>query len=160
MRVLWIGTLVIGVMGTIAAIMLLQIKQALDVWWTLAGVFSGGMLGLFLLGTLARRAGKVAGMTGVVAGLCVIVWATLSADWVKRGWISEGYQNPFHGFLTIVMGTTAILLVGFVVTMVTGGRSQRGDRAGEDATLSAELTGRPDSVSGKLAKKRAPLQHG
>jgi len=121
MRVLWMGTLVIGVLGTIAAVMLLQIKQALDVWWTLAGVFSGGMLGLFLLGMLARRAGKIAGALGVVAGLCVIIWATLSADWVKRGWLAEGFQNPFHGFLTIVMGTTAILLVGFLVTMVVKG---------------------------------------
>ena len=34
-------------------------------WWTLAGVFSGGMLGLFLLGFLSRRASRPAALIAV-----------------------------------------------------------------------------------------------
>lgn len=115
MKMLWLGTLVFGVLGTIAAMMLLQIKQALDVWWLLAGVFSGGMLGLFLLGMISRRADNAAGFAGVLAGLLVIVWATLSAKWQ---WLPEGLRNPFHGFLTTVMGTSAILIVGLLVGLL------------------------------------------
>ena len=34
--------------------------SALDAWWNLAGIASGGMLGLFLLGFLSRRASSTA----------------------------------------------------------------------------------------------------
>jgi solute:Na+ symporter, SSS family len=130
MRVLWLATLVFGALGTVAAIQLLQIKQALDAWWELAGIFSGGMLGLFLLGMLSRRAGNAAGAVGVVAGLLTIVWATLSPRW---GWFPAAWQNPFHGFLTTVLGTSAILVTGFCAgLLLPGSRPSKGGKAAPD----------------------------
>jgi SSS family solute:Na+ symporter len=41
--------------------------SALDTWWQLAGIFSGGMLGLFLLGLIARRATSPIAATAVTA---------------------------------------------------------------------------------------------
>lgn len=109
MRVLYASTLGFGVICVGAALAMISIKSALDVWWELAGIFGGGMLGLFLLGRLSRRAGSREGLIGVAAGLLVILWLTLSP---RAGWLPADWRSPYHGLLTIVFGTGTILAVG------------------------------------------------
>lgn len=111
LRVLHVATLGFGVVSLAAALGMIRIKNALDIWWELAGIFGGGMLGLFLLGMLCRRADGRAGLTGVVAGLVLLIWMTLSP---RMGFLPAGVRSPFHNLLTIVFGTAAILLVGFL----------------------------------------------
>jgi solute:Na+ symporter, SSS family len=122
MRVLRAATLVFGVLGTGTALAMIQVQSALDAWWQLAGIFSGGMLGLFLLGMLARRATSMAGAVGVTVGVLVILWMTLSTGW--KGDLAS-FRSPFHGFLTIVFGTLAVLLVGFLATAVADSGARR-----------------------------------
>lgn len=119
MRVLHFSTLGFGMICTAAALAMIRIKSALDVWWELAGIFGGGMLGLFLLGLLARRATNRAALGGVAAGLLVIIWMTLS----PRGtaWPAD-WRSPFHNLLVIVFGTAAILVVGGLLTACFGRR--------------------------------------
>jgi hypothetical protein len=105
------------VLGTIAALAMIREKSALDQWWKLAGIFSGGTLGLFLLGMFARRAGNVAALAGTAVGVLIILWMSLSPDW--KGPLAA-YKSPFHSFLTIVFGTAAILLVGFLFAQGVG----------------------------------------
>ena len=114
MRVLYVSTVAWGVLATGVALWLaaLDSKYLMDVWWEMAGVFSGGMLGLFLLGLLSRRAGSRAAAAGVTAGVLVIVWMTVSPRW---GAWPESIRSPFHGNLVIVFGTLTILAVGLVV---------------------------------------------
>ena len=84
MRVLHGAPLVWGALGTGVALAMIGVKAALDAWWTLSGIFAGGMLGLFLLGLISRRAGNPAAVTAVLAGVLVILWMTLtpgSAAW-------------------------------------------------------------------------------
>lgn len=102
-----------GIAGTGMALAMTQVKSALDAWWLLAGVFSGGTLGLFLLGVLSRRTTSRAALAGVGAGVLVILWMTLSPRWTA---LPELWRSPFHGFLIVVFGTAAILLVGFAAT--------------------------------------------
>jgi SSS family solute:Na+ symporter len=111
MRVLYGSTLVFGALAIVAAIAMIKIKSALDVWWELAGIFGGGMLGLFLLGLLSKRAGNRAGLLGVAAGVLVILWMTLSP---KIAGFPADWRSPFHGLLVIVFGTLTILVVGLV----------------------------------------------
>ena len=80
-------------------------------WWNLAGIFSGGMLGLFLLGILSRRARSQQAVTGMVVGLAVIIWATFSPGW------GLSYGNNMHKFMTAVIGTLAIFLVGLMLSV-------------------------------------------
>jgi solute:Na+ symporter, SSS family len=115
MRVLYLTTVAVGLLGIGMALAMTKVKSALDAWWMLAGVFSGGMLGLFLLGFVSRRAGARAGLAGVSTGVLVILWMSLSPKWAGT-W--EAWRSPFHGFLTIVFGTAAILLVGMLVTVL------------------------------------------
>jgi len=122
MRVLYLTTIVVGVIGTGIGVAMISVKSALDVWWMLAGVFGGGMLGLFLLGYLSRRTNNRAALAGVSAGVLVILWMSLSPKWTGA---LAAFKSPFHGFLTIVFGTLAVVLVGLLVTAWAGPRAQK-----------------------------------
>ncbi|MCP5520061.1 MAG: sodium:solute symporter [Verrucomicrobiales bacterium] len=129
MRVLRGSTLVVGVLGTLAALAMISMKSALDAWWAWAGVASGGMLGLFLLGLIARRVRNAAAGTAVVAGILVIIWMTISTKSIwPEAW--AGWRSPFHDLMITVVGTCTILLTGFLLTLVIGA-GQRPDADGE-----------------------------
>ncbi len=131
MRVLHVGTVTVGVLGTGIALAMIQVKSALDAWWMLAGIFGGGMLGLFLLGLLARQATAAAGLAGVGVGVAVILWMSLSPRWTGA---LAAWRSPFHSFLIIVFGTAVILLVGFAVTLLGRGKAGGGREGGKAGT--------------------------
>ena len=112
MRVLYLGTVVMGVLGVGAALAMIGVRSLLDAWWTLSGIFAGGVLGLFLLGFISRRADRPAAVTAVVAGVLVIFWMTFSPQLPDESYL----QSPFHANMIIVVGTLTIFLVGVLVT--------------------------------------------
>lgn len=113
LKVLRGATIFWGVLGTGTALYLTRDSaNILDIWWKLSGIFAGGMLGLFLLGLIVRRARNAAGVTGVLIGLLVIFWLS-SAD---QNWMPEHLKSVLHGNLTIVIGTLTIFLVGLLVS--------------------------------------------
>jgi len=114
MLVLRCGTLLFGLAGTLVALAMMSVlKDALDIWWSLASIFSGGMLGLFLLGMISRRATSPTAATAVVLGVLVILWMSLSPK-LDEQWAQ--FRSPFHSFMVIVIGTLTILLVGLVLS--------------------------------------------
>lgn len=110
------ATVAMGVLGTGTALLMISIKSALDVWWNLAGIFSGGMVGLFLLGAFSRRAESPHALAGMVAGLLVIAWAALSPG------RDVAWANSLHAFMTTVLGTVVIFGIG---ALVSRGRVRR-----------------------------------
>lgn len=106
LKTLRIASLLIGLAGTGVALAMISVKSALDAWWSLAGIFSGGMLGLFLLGYLSRRVRSWQAMTGVIVGVLLIGWMSLSG------------QTALHSYLTTVLGTSTIVLVGAVLAFL------------------------------------------
>ncbi len=122
MGMLYGATVVWGILGTGVALLLVSVTSALDAWWTMSGVFGGGMLGLFLLGMISRKAANPAAVTGVCLGVAVIGWMTLSKYFVGRWAV---LRSPFHAFLVPVMGTLTILLAGLLISRFTG--SHEGD---------------------------------
>jgi len=119
MRFLRITTLVLGIAGTGTALMMISIKSALDVWWNLAGIFSGGMLGLFLLGAISRKARSPQAAIAVLIGLLTIIWANLPRDWLGP------LANGLHANMTTVIGTLVIFLVGILLSR--GKKEVRGE---------------------------------
>eukprot|EP00913_Durusdinium_trenchii_P028311 g26539.t1 len=113
MAVLYTITIVFGIIGTAAGLLMIGLHSALDNWWKLAGIFSGGMLGLFLLG-LISRARNPAAITAVSVGVAVILWMSLSKT---EGWPESlnAFAFALHGLLISVIGTLTVLLVGIVV---------------------------------------------
>jgi len=118
MRVLYGATILWGLLGTGVALLLVRVTSALDAWWTLSGVFGGGMLGLFLLGMISKKAGNPAAVAGVCLGAALISWMTLSKYFVGRWTV---LRSPFHAFMIPVFGTLAILLVGLLIGRLAGG---------------------------------------
>jgi SSS family solute:Na+ symporter len=120
MRVLYISSAIISIIGIGIGIAMINVKSALDAWWKLASIFSGGMLGLFLLGVISRYKNVIGAILGVIAGLIVIMWLSLSSVFLGK----EALGNSFHTYLTIVFGTIAIFLVGFLVSLFTKSNSK------------------------------------
>jgi len=115
MSVLRVATVGFGLAGTAMGFAMMGVASALDAWWAVASISSGGMLGLFLLG-LISRASNAAAATGTVVGFLVIVWMTISAKWPAA---LGQWSSPFHSFMITVVGTMAILLVGLLVSRLT-----------------------------------------
>ena len=110
MKVLYISSVIISILGISIAIVMINVKSALDTWWKLASVFSGGMLGLFLLAAFSKSRHVLGAVIGVISGLLVILWLTVMPLVSEQSAASQ-----FHGYLTIVFGTTVIFLVGFLI---------------------------------------------
>ncbi len=110
LRILRASTLVWGILGTGVALAMMGQKSLLDAWWKLSGVFAGGMLGLFLLGLIARTATNTGAVTGVVLGVLIIFWMTLP------DYFPEEFRSPFHANMIIVVGTLTIFLIGIGIS--------------------------------------------
>jgi solute:Na+ symporter, SSS family len=118
LKVLYISSIVISTLGIIIALIMINVKSALDTWWKLASIFSGGMLGLFLLGAFSKSKNIIGAVTGVLAGLLVILWLSISPILFK-----DTYGNLFHDYLTIVFGTATIFLTGFLISLISKRKS-------------------------------------
>ncbi|MCE5180076.1 MAG: sodium:solute symporter [Porphyromonadaceae bacterium] len=105
------ATLLVGVIGTVVAIMMIGVQSILSVWWQLTGIFAGAMLGLFLLGFIVKKADKSAAITSVIIGLLVIVWITFSSN-IKI--LPKFLQSPFHTYMSVVISTLSMFLVGLI----------------------------------------------
>jgi len=112
-RVLYAATLAWGFLGTATAFALIPLTQSvLDVWWTVSSVLGSGLLGLFLLGVLCRRAQSREAVLAILLGTVVIAWmvASQSKVWPES---LNALRSPFHEYLVIVVGTMAIVAIGF-----------------------------------------------
>lgn len=124
MKALYLATVFWGLLGTGVAILLTRTSASiLDIWWTLAGILGGGMIGLFLLGMISRRARNPVAVTSVCLGAVTMAWMTLSTFSHKPGWqgtlarlIPAGCRCPYHKFMIPVLGTLTILLTGILLT--------------------------------------------
>ena len=114
MAVLYGSSVVLGVLGVVVALLMMNVDGVLDTWWKLASIFSGGMLGLFLLGFLCKKASRPAAVVGVAVGLLVIAWMSLSPYLFPEA----SWKCTLNGNLTIVLGTTAIFVTGFLLTVL------------------------------------------
>lgn len=119
MKVLYVSTFIISILGIIIGIALINVESVLDAWWKLASIFSGGMLGLFLLGIISRGKRSIGPAIGVIIGLIVIIW--LSAAPLIFGKDIPGGQ--IHDYLIIVLGTATIFLTGFIILLVTNNKA-------------------------------------
>ncbi len=113
MKILYITSLVFGLLGTGVALAMMSVKSALDAWWSLAAIFSGGMLGLFLLGYMSRKVKSLYAMIGSICGLLLIAWISFSG------------QTIFHNYMTIVLGTLTIFIVGLSLTGLFSKRNKK-----------------------------------
>jgi SSS family solute:Na+ symporter len=119
MRVLLIASAVMGILSIGVGLAFDGVDSALETWWALSSIFSGGILGLFLLGLVSHGTKSPQAAIGVLVGVLVIGWMSLSAILLRQtSWSS--FQNPLHTNMAIVMGTLSIFLVGFLLSFWVG----------------------------------------
>ena len=123
MRVLFISSFLMGGIGILVGLALNGVTSALDAWWALASIFSGGILGLFLLGFISKKIKSTYAAIGVIFGVLVISWASLSPIFFKGAFLI--YASEFHTNLTVVLGTITILLVGFILTFLFSNKKEK-----------------------------------
>lgn len=112
MNILYISSLIISIAGIFIGIAMINVKSALDTWWKLASIFSGGMLGLFLLASFSRIKRGFGVFIGIIAGILIILW-------LSAGPLIFGKEIPgtrLHSYLTIVIGTATIFIIGFFLS--------------------------------------------
>jgi SSS family solute:Na+ symporter len=121
--VLWAGTIFWGV-ATIGWSLFMTLKDStttLQFMLNMSGLLAGGLLGLFLLGLISKRATSATAAVAVSVGVAVIVWMTLSrinvgarAVWPQR-W--NAFQSPLHEMYAGVIGTAVILVLGIALSV-------------------------------------------
>lgn len=99
------STVGLGVFAMVVGIGVMNVSSALTAFWGLQSVLSGGMLGLFLLALLSKRARGVHAAVATVLGLVVIIWVTFGQSWT-------GFSARLHINLAIVLGTVSLVAVG------------------------------------------------
>jgi SSS family solute:Na+ symporter len=109
MKILYLSSLIISLLGIIVAIAMMNVKSALDAWWKLASIFSGGALGIFLLAAFSRVTKSTNALIGTIAGLLIILWMSVS----PLIWGKQTFASHYHSLLITVFATTTIFLVGF-----------------------------------------------
>jgi SSS family solute:Na+ symporter len=117
-RILYASSLIFSIIGIIIAIAMINVQSALDSWWKLASIFSGGMLGLFLLGFISKKVNNTSAIIGVSLGVLVIGWMSLSPIFFKSAELQK-YASNFHSYLSIVFGTMTIFITGFLLGFVS-----------------------------------------
>lgn len=117
LRVLYVSTALMGVFAIVTGIVMIGVKSILDLWWQLAGIFAGGMLGLFLLGMISKSAGNAAAKLATIIGILVIVWMTFSHLLPDQ---YAGLRNTLHMNMVMVIGTLAIFLSGLLISRFKG----------------------------------------
>jgi SSS family solute:Na+ symporter len=114
MRALHLATAFWGGLSIAMGLSMIRVQTALDAWWNLAGLFSGGVLGLFLLGLVCRRTDGVAAAIAVTLGALAMIWMSLPSLFT----LPPQLRNPLHAHMTIVVGTAVIFVVGLALTQL------------------------------------------
>lgn len=107
------STIVWGVLGIGFALLMINAKSALDVWWQISGIFGGGILGLFVLAIYNVKITKVQGILSVLFSILIIVWGTFLRDLPEPFTWLECHIDP------IIIGATSTAgLIGLAMLFV------------------------------------------
>jgi SSS family solute:Na+ symporter len=120
----------------VCAGLMIYADSVLDVWWTMSGIFGGGILGLFLLSLLKARLRLWQGIVAIAASIVTICWGTFCRVGViaklleHKWWISVQFGKlldkiPYKCSLdTIIVGATATAVMVAVALLL--GLANRG----------------------------------
>ncbi|MDX8381214.1 MAG: sodium:solute symporter [Ghiorsea sp.] len=112
LRIIRLSTAIIGVVATLASLMMINAKTALDVWWQISAIFGGGMLGLFLSALLLPKLTSKQALIATLIGVVFVAWASVS----KLG-IEMDIGFPLHTMMIGVVGTLFILVSSTILQL-------------------------------------------
>lgn len=105
MTVLW------GLLGIGSALMMIRAESALDIWWQIAGIFGGGILGLFILAIANVKLTLKQGLISVTISILIIVWGSFFRDLpANLSWL-ECRMDPI---IIGAAGTTGMIVLTLI----------------------------------------------
>ncbi|MCR9066174.1 MAG: sodium:solute symporter [Cytophagales bacterium] len=111
MSFLRLSSIIMGLLSILVGLAFNGVASALDAWWALASIFSGGILGLFLLGLLIKNIKKTASKVAVIVGVIFIVWTSVSSFLPEDNALRFGLHPNF----VIIIGTLIIFGIGWLM---------------------------------------------
>ncbi len=116
--VLRLASVATGVAGISVALCFLMFDNALDAWWALSSVCSGGVLGMFLLAYLCPSARSSHVVPGVIVGVTALIIIALQTK------LTQWWDIPpfIHINLSIVLSTLLIFFLGLILVRRAKGR--------------------------------------
>jgi SSS family solute:Na+ symporter len=115
-----LGTVVWGLLGTGAALLMIHAKSILDIWWQISGIFGGALLGLFLLAFLRMRLHLWQGLVSIGVSIAVITWGTFARN-LPASW--QWAQCNLDGIIVGAVGTAALMVVAFIFGLINRNRN-------------------------------------
>jgi SSS family solute:Na+ symporter len=124
-NMLRIVTVIWGILGIGFACMMLKAKSVLDVWWTMSGIFGGGILGLFLLALLRVKLRMWQGIVAIVCSIVFIFWGVF----VRVGKTIPFTEIEFSEKITCnidpiivgALGTGVLVGIGYLLSLFNKG---------------------------------------
>jgi solute:Na+ symporter, SSS family len=89
---------------------------ALNMWFTVSSIASGGLVGVFLLAFLSKRANRQGLYVGIAASIAFTAWATLTGG--KKPILDMGFNFGMHDFMIGVIAHIVLLTVGFAASFM------------------------------------------
>ncbi len=119
-RFLRLATVVWGVLGTGAALLMIRARSILDVWWQISGIFGGALLGLFLLAFMKVRLRLWQGIVSIGVSVIVISWGTFARD-LPESW--QWAQCNLDSIIVGAVGTAALMVAAGVFALMNKNRT-------------------------------------
>ena len=105
-----------GLLNIGTALLLVRSKgSALSSWFAVSAIASGGLMGLFFLAFLTRRAHRLGVYCGIAVNLCFSAWAALTKG-AKPLVDLGGWNFPYDELLIGVIGNILLFVVGWIVS--------------------------------------------
>ena len=117
-----------GVLNIGTALLLVQTKgSALASWFAVSAIASGGLLGLFFLAFLTKRAHRIGVYCGIAVNLCFSIWAALTKGVTPLLDLGE-WNFPYDELLIGVIGNVLLFTVGLIVSYLVPEEKARAER--------------------------------
>ncbi len=119
-RFLRAATIVWGMLGTGAALLMIRAKSILDVWWQISGIFGGALLGLFLLAFMKVRLRLWQGIVSIGVSVIVISWGTFARN-LPESW--QWAQCNLDSIIVGAVGTAALMAAAGIFALTNRNRT-------------------------------------
>lgn len=119
-RFLRLATIVWGILGTGAALLMIRAKSILDIWWQISGIFGGALLGLFLLAFMKVRLRLWQGIVSIGVSVIVISWGTFARD-LPDSW--RWAQCSLDSIIVGAVGTASLMVAAGLFALMNKNRT-------------------------------------
>lgn len=113
-----VTTFALGVLGTLGAVYVAMTnnKTLFEAFVSLLSFAGSGLTGIFLLGTMTKRANGIGAFSGAILSGIVMYFIT---------------KSDIHGYMHAVFGCFTAFFGGYIISLLTGGNPEAEDESAE-----------------------------